>query len=696
LSTRRLLLPLALIFGTILLVQLVALQLRSQASALEHGGQLRLAVAANQRLVVEQYERSSYLAGLALSTENWALLIGQREQATQLARVFEETRTALVDGGTVALGTEVVPVAPSPNPQVAKLLSEAAQAWQRATAAQIRMLRSGRKELKGNADLDEFRVEIVRITSALDRTESLLRAEHVSEQRRAATIQMALPICSAALLLILGAFIYLRMLRPLVEATTRATELNTGLQLVLDTVDQGLIIVDRANRTSKERSAALERWLGPVPEGSRFADALGRHHSGTGASFDLALDTLFEGFLPEEVGLAQLPTRVTANGRSLQFKYKPIRSSEGVIDKLLVVLSDVTDELERRRIEAEQIELVTLFQHIAKDRSGFEAFLMESSKCVELLAGPCRGDAEAENRALHTLKGNAATFGLLGVAELCHEIEEKLADQLRCLNDSDVACLQSKWNLALERSRLLLGGAARDVIEVDSAEHAELVEQARQDRVPGAIIATLATWADEPVHRRFERFAEQARSLAERLGKPRVEVQIEASRVRLNATLWAGFWAAFVHAVRNAVDHGIEAPDARMSRGKSPAGKLMLSAEFHGDELRIVIQDDGAGISWDRVKQHALAAGLPCESQEQLVEVLFRQGITTKGTATTVSGRGLGMDVLKSATKALGGRIRVSSEKDRGTKVEFLFPRSSASESRLLCSPVVRVLEVSS
>jgi signal transduction histidine kinase len=689
LSTRRLLLPLALIFGTILLVQLVALQLRSRASALEHGGQLRLAVAANQRLVVEQYERSSYLAGLALSTENWGLLIGQRSQATQLARVFEETRTALVDGGTVALGREVVPVAPSPNPEVKKLLSEAAQAWQRATAAQVRMLRSSHKELKGNTDLDEFRVQIVRLTSALDRTERLLRADHIDEQHRAATTQMALPIFSAALLLVLGAFIYLRMLRPLAEATARATELNTGLQLVLDTVDQGLIIVDRQNQTSKERSATLERWLGSVPEGSRFAEALRRHHSGTAARFDLALGSIFDGFLPEEVGLDQLPTRIIANGRSLQFKYKPIRSRDGVIDKLLVVLSDTTDEQERRRVEAEQIELVTLFQHIAKDRAGFEAFLAESSKCVELLLGPCRGDAEAENRALHTLKGNTATFGLLGVAALCHEIEEKLTDELRCLNDTDAACLQSKWSLALERSRLLLGGAARDVLEVDLAEHAELVEQARQHGVPQELIATLAAWADEPVHRRFERFADQARSLAERLGKPRVEVQIEAGRVRLSATLWAGFWAAFVHAVRNAVDHGIEAPDARRIRGKSPAGKLTLNAAFRGDELQIVIQDDGEGIRWDRVKANALAAGLPCQSQEQLVEVLFRQGVTTKGTATSVSGRGIGMDALKNATEALGGSVHVSSERDRGTRVEFLFPRSSASESRLLCAPVL-------
>lgn len=688
-NTRRLLLPLALIFGTILLVQLVALQLRSRASALEHGGQLRLAVAANQRLVVEQYERSSYLAGLALSTENWVLLIAQREQATQLARVFEETRTALVEGGTLALGTEQVPVAPTPNPQVKMLLSEAARAWERATVAQVRMLRSSNKQLKGNADLDEFRVQIVRITSALDRTEKLLRAEHTHEQRRAAAMQMVLPICSAALLLVLGAFVYLRMLRPLVEATTRATELNAGLQLVLDTVDQGLIIVDRENRTSKERSATLERWLGPVPEGSSFAAALRRHHSGTAAMFDLALASLFDGYLPEEIGLDQLPRCITANGRSLHIKYKPIVSEKGSIEKLLVVLSDATDELERRRVEAEQIELVTLFQHIAKDRAGFEAFLAESSKSVELLGGPCRGDKAAENRILHTLKGNTATFGLFGFAELCHDIEEKLADELRCLNDADFQSLQSKWSSALERSRLLLGGAARDVLEVDLEEHADLVEQSRQKHVPEELIETLAAWADEPVRRRFERFADQARSLAERLGKPRVHVQIEASRVRLSAKRWAGFWAAFVHAVRNAVDHGIEAPDARASRGKSPAGKLLLNAEFRGDELRIAIQDDGAGIRWDRVKENALAAGLPCHNQEQLVEVLFRQGMTTKGTATSVSGRGIGLDVLKNATEALGGSIRVSSEKEQGTTVEFLFPRSSASESRLLCAPVL-------
>jgi two-component system, chemotaxis family, sensor kinase CheA len=135
----------------------------------------------------------------------------------------------------------------------------------------------------------------------------------------------------------------------------------------------------------------------------------------------------------------------------------------------------------------------------------------------------------------------------------------------------------------LERSRLLLGGARRDVLEVDLEKHAELVAQARHRRVPEELVETLAAWADKPVRRRFERFTDQARSLAERLGKPRVDVQIQASQVRLSAKRWAGFWAAFVHAVRNAVDHGMEAPDARMIRGKSPAGKLLLNAEFRGE-----------------------------------------------------------------------------------------------------------------
>jgi two-component system chemotaxis sensor kinase CheA len=158
-------------------------------------------------------------------------------------------------------------------------------------------------------------------------------------------------------------------------------------------------------------------------------------------------------------------------------------------------------------------------------------------------------------------------------------------------------------------------------------------------------------------------------------------VRVEAGDVRLDPKRWGEFWTAFIHAIRNALDHGIENPDARIARGKEIAGLLELRAVEDERGVTIEIADDGNGIDWEAVREKAKRAGLPASTQSDLSKSLFVDGLTTATTVTDLSGRGVGMGALLQATRSLGGELTIDSTYGQGTRLRMIFPKDVESKS---------------
>ena len=144
--------------------------------------------------------------------------------------------------------------------------------------------------------------------------------------------------------------------------------------------------------------------------------------------------------------------------------------------------------------------------------------------------------------------------------------------------------------------------------------------------------------------------------------------------MRLPVQRWAPFWSAFVHVVRNAVDHGLESAEERALGGKPPTGKITLRARREGDTITIQVADDGRGIDWERIRDRARAAGLMHQRQAALVDALFVEGVSTAESVTSVSGRGVGLSAVRQACNGLDGKIQVTSEAGAGTTLSFRFP----------------------
>jgi two-component system chemotaxis sensor kinase CheA len=158
------------------------------------------------------------------------------------------------------------------------------------------------------------------------------------------------------------------------------------------------------------------------------------------------------------------------------------------------------------------------------------------------------------------------------------------------------------------------------------------------------------------------------------LGKPAPEVSLEPNGVRLYAASFAEFWAAFNHAIRNAIDHGIESPEDRLAAGKPAAGRLRLSTRVEEGALIVEIADDGRGVAWDLVREKARVAGLPHATRQDVLEALFLDGFTTKGEVSEFSGRGIGMGAVRAACKKMGGEVQVMSEPGAGLCLRFCWP----------------------
>ncbi len=185
----------------------------------------------------------------------------------------------------------------------------------------------------------------------------------------------------------------------------------------------------------------------------------------------------------------------------------------------------------------------------------------------------------------------------------------------------------------------------------------------------------------QPVKSLFQRVARTVRDVSETTGKS-VRLVTEGEATEIDKTLIEKLADPLTHMVRNAVDHGIETLDRRRAAGKPETGTVTLSASHSSGRVVIRISDDGAGIDQDKVRQIAVAKGLISAdldlSEAEANNLLFLPGFSTSPSVSTVSGRGVGMDVVKCAIQSLNGRVSVSSTAGQGTAVLISLPLTLA------------------
>ncbi|MGH8318972.1 MAG: chemotaxis protein CheA [Steroidobacteraceae bacterium] len=184
-----------------------------------------------------------------------------------------------------------------------------------------------------------------------------------------------------------------------------------------------------------------------------------------------------------------------------------------------------------------------------------------------------------------------------------------------------------------------------------------------------------------PISFVFSRFPRMVRDLAQRLGK-QIELKLTGEQTELDKTVLEKIGDPLVHLVRNCLDHGIESPEARLAAGKPAAGTVHLDACHRGGNIAVEVTDDGGGLDNERIVAKARARGLVGQNDsltdEEIHELIFVPGFSTVEKTTDLSGRGVGMDVVRRNVKELGGKIEVRSESGHGSRFTITLPLTLA------------------
>ena len=462
--------------------------------------------------------------------------------------------------------------------------------------------------------------------------------------------------------------------KKVMERTEALAGRNRDMRMLLGVVDQGFFTLDSEGNMSEERSAKVDQWLDTPETGESFSKCMSQWDENAAGWIDMGLDDVFNGMLPPEVSADQLPKTFVADDRTLAVEYKPIEGESGV-ESVAVIMSDITEQLERERVEAEYREMMAIFERVSTDRPGVLEFFAEAEEIVNRLADWATMDLGLVKRLVHTLKGNSSMFGLQSVAEQCHGMED-LIDTDECLPEAEAwQELFARWEAVRTYIRKIAGEQSESgTLHFGEEDYAALLCEILDGAPKDVVIRRLASWKLEPTCVRLSRIAEQARGLAERLGKPAVEVNLDDGSLRTESDLWGPFWSSFVHVVRNAIDHGLEFEEDRISAGKPVNGKLDIQTRISGDSFVVSMKDDGKGIDWRAVQAKAEAKGLPCSTRDDLINALFADGLSTADSVSATSGRGVGLSAIKEVTESMGGSVTVESADGAGTTIEFNFP----------------------
>jgi two-component system chemotaxis sensor kinase CheA len=242
----------------------------------------------------------------------------------------------------------------------------------------------------------------------------------------------------------------------------------------------------------------------------------------------------------------------------------------------------------------------------------------------------------------------------------------------------DVTLLNRMMNLVGE---LVL--TRNQVLQATSADPNMTMLSRRLDMVTADLRESVMKARMQPVSNIFSKMPRLVRDLSQSLDR-RVRLQVEGQDTELDKSLLEAIKDPLTHAVRNSLDHGIESPDVRIAAGKNPEGTLKLRAAQEGSHVIIEVYDDGAGIAVEKIRQKAIERGLITPEraahmpERELLQLIFVPGFSTAAAVTNISGRGVGMDVVRTNVEKIGGKVEIDSRAGKGTTLRMRIPLTLA------------------
>ena len=476
------------------------------------------------------------------------------------------------------------------------------------------------------------------------------------------------------------------------DIATKLAQLHEQNKEILDNLLSGFFTIEKDLQIAETTSKACEELFYNKIAGKHVEDALDLHES-TSTFLTLSLEQLFDNLIPNDVALSFVPKKIeTLHNKILDFHYTPILDENQAPHKVIVVATDITDQVAETKKLQQKEKLNQILINILQHNQTFMLFLKNYKSSLQTLE-KTTSEAEAR-RILHTLKGNSLTFGFEQIGSRIHDMETKLNQESPF--NFDLCGGQYRTELEdlmadfLDKHKAILGidyhhkyEASFTLNEEQIRRFYEYADQITSEESRTDYLNILNLHKMSPISVFTEVLNTKIPNIIKKLEKS-VEFKISGDDILIDRDRLQPVCDNLIHGVANACAHGIEPEKNRLEKNKVAKGSVKLLFAKNGDDLTISITDDGNGINKDKVIKSALKKmiitedQIPNLSEEDIFKLIFSDQLSTAEKVTEVSGRGVGLAALKNAVDTTGGRIKISSQENKGTNIQILIPNGCA------------------
>ncbi len=461
---------------------------------------------------------------------------------------------------------------------------------------------------------------------------------------------------------------------------------QAGMRAILENVKSGFLIIDQQSQIQSGATRAACEIFERENLTKLTLSSLLYESEKDSLHFLAMLEQLFDSLIPLELSLDQVPNRFRCSKKHILIDWVPL-SQNGEVYGVLCTLHDVTHLDE---VELENNTNKALLRML-RNRNGFQSLLEDTYDSIQKARKFERESPTAQRdfrRILHTIKGNLGVFGLSEVVRFIHEIEGQDTIERRDF-DAVESAIASFLKAHFKVLELSFDGYWDPSFRVYRSQLLRFIEESHTwgglDQAKSEAESLAQALMRIPAHQILDPMLDDCRRLAERLGK-KVHVELSGGSLPIDALYTQPLFKNLIHALRNAIVHGIELPTQR--RGKPEKGLLHLQISEHKDStLLLRLEDDGQGIASSKLKALAVERGLLTQgeadglSELDALELVFLDGLSTQKSASEVAGRGVGMSALKQAVLELGGQISIESRFGQGTTLYIFCPMHPASQA---------------
>lgn len=528
-----------------------------------------------------------------------------------------------------------------------------------------------------------------------------------------------------------------RIIRVSDKQQARLSLLNRSMRQILDNIPVGIAIVDKKGRIYPIYSKFMHRLFGEdtLIEGRQIEDVLyweeGREKEKLTVRkwLPLVFDASYDWGMIESLGPEMIHHPRETGDLYYRNSFQRVLRRNGQLS-LMIYIMDVSERT-RQKIKLKEIESVHNFElevlsYFANGENAAELldFMSETEKMVIQTIRLFRELDYIEDkmpiyhhmfRLLHSVKGISRTYGLNEFGRIAHSAEDIL-EKYRSREISfesgmiDGVLGSEKMGMLLGKMKEMLGNCERLInkianqgrenaamirsrrrgLKIDEDSMDDLIRKVCELKNVRGVSEELAEKVEllsrrmfqltlQPLDVVYDRFYKIVKDVSDSLGKE-AELSVEGVRIYLAPEAHHQIISSLIHMLRNALDHGIEAPGIRKNKGKDPVGNIFLTTTQDEDQ-RVVIEfrDDGAGLDPEKIADNAVRTGMIDQedvrkmSDQEKIELILLPGFSVRETVTDFSGRGVGMDVVAEMIKHLKGDLEIRSQKDEGTLFRISF-----------------------